>query len=42
MKFERMDEVKRLAVFFFYDKDGVVDDYIPYLLRDLNRTSVSC
>ena len=37
MKFERMDEVKRLAIYFFYDKDGVVDDYIPYLLRDLNE-----
>ena len=35
MKFKRLDEIKRLAIFFFYDKDGVVDEYIPYLLRDL-------
>ena len=28
---------KRLAIYFFYDKDGVVDDYIPFLLKDLNE-----
>ncbi len=26
---------KRLAIFSFYDKDGIVDGYIPYLLEDL-------
>lgn len=25
----------RLAIFFFYDKDGIVDDYISYLLENL-------
>ncbi len=29
--------IKRLAIFFFYDKDGIVDDYIPYMLNDLNK-----
>lgn len=26
------DTCKRLGIFFFYDKDGVVDDYVPTLL----------
>ena len=28
--------MKRLCIYFFYDKDGIVDDYIPYLLRRLH------
>jgi len=28
-------EIKRLAIFFFYDKDGIVDDYIPFMLTIL-------
>ncbi len=28
---------KRLLIFFFYDKAGVVDAYIPYLLDDLKK-----
>ena len=27
----------RLGIFVFYDKDGIVDDYIPYLLCDLKE-----
>lgn len=27
----------RLAIYFFYDKDGIVDDYIPYMLNDLKK-----
>ena len=27
--------MKRLGIYFFYDKDGVVDDYIPFFLRQL-------
>jgi Lipopolysaccharide biosynthesis protein len=30
-------EIKRLAIYFFYDKDGIVDDYIPYMLTDLKK-----
>ena len=37
MKFEHSGEVRRLAIYFFYDKEGVVDDYIPYLLKDLKE-----
>lgn len=28
---------KRLAVYFIYDKDGIVDDYIIYQLKDLGK-----
>lgn len=28
---------KRLAIFFFYDKKGIVDRYVPYLLEDLKK-----
>lgn len=28
---------KRLAIFLYYDKDGIVDDYIPYLINDLKQ-----
>lgn len=37
MKFEKESGMKRLAIFFFYDKEGIVDDYIPYMLKDLNQ-----
>ena len=38
MILNKKKEIKRLAIFFLYDKDGVVDDYIPYMLNDLNKT----
>ena len=25
--------MKRLMIYFFYDKDGIVDDYVPYFLE---------
>lgn len=31
------DAIKRLGIFVFYDKDGIVDDYIPYLLNDISE-----
>ena len=30
-------DIKRLAIYFFYDNDGIVDDYILYMLADLNK-----
>ena len=27
----------RLAVYCFYDRDGVVDDYVVYFLRELRK-----
>ena len=35
MKLDITQPIRRIAIYFFYDKDGIVDDYIPYLLRDL-------
>ncbi len=29
--------MKRLAIYFFFDKDGIVDDYVPYFLQNLNK-----
>jgi rhamnosyltransferase len=29
--------VKRLGIYFFYDKDGIVDDYNLFLLNDLKE-----
>ena len=37
MKFSQTDKIKRLAIYFFYDRDGIVDDYIPTLLEDLSK-----
>ncbi len=31
------ENAKRLAVFAYYDEDGAVDDYIPYLLEQVGR-----
>ena len=30
-------EKKRIAVLVSYDKDGMIDDYIPYMMRDLQE-----
>ena len=32
------DTVKRLGICFFYDQDGIVDDYVTYLLDDLIKS----
>ena len=29
--------MKRLGIFFFFEKNGYVDDFILYYLRDLNK-----
>lgn len=34
---ESKERKKRLGVFVFYDKDGIVDDYVIYLLNDLKE-----
>lgn len=30
-------DIKRLIIYFFYDKDGIVDRYVPYMLRDMRK-----
>ena len=31
------ETARRLAIYFFYDKKGVVDGYVPYFLEDLKK-----
>ncbi|MDD2218443.1 MAG: rhamnan synthesis F family protein [Eubacteriales bacterium] len=35
MILEKGNPIKRLGIFVFYDKDGIVDDYVIYLLNDM-------
>lgn len=37
MKLDQKENIKRLVIYFFYDKDGVVDRYVPYMLDDLKK-----
>lgn len=30
-----MADMNRIGIYFFYDKDGIVDDYVPYFLKKL-------
>lgn len=30
-------DAKRLLIYFFYDKDGIIDRYIPYILADMKK-----
>ena len=39
MKLIKNDGIKRLILFFMYDKDGIIDDYIVYMLEQLNKVS---
>lgn len=32
-----LEKLKRLAIYFFYDESGIVDDYVPYFLADLKK-----
>ncbi|URN95426.1 MAG: rhamnan synthesis F family protein [Candidatus Pristimantibacillus lignocellulolyticus] len=31
------EKLNRLGIFFFYDKDGIVDDYITFMLKDMTQ-----
>ena len=31
--------MKRLAVFFFFDQDGIADSYVDYFLADLAKNA---
>ena len=33
----RSRDAKRLVIYFFYDRRGVVDRYVPYFLEDVKR-----
>lgn len=30
--------IRRCAIFLFFDKDGIVDDYIPHMIRELHKS----
>lgn len=30
-------DINRLVIYFFYDKDGIVDDYVTYMLDDVRK-----
>ncbi len=33
MKLNKKEDIKRAGIYFFYDKDGIVDDYVFYFLE---------
>ncbi len=37
MKLDQKKQVNRLVIYFFYDADGVVDRYVPYMLEDVKK-----
>lgn len=37
MKLDQNKEIKRLVIYFFYDGDGIVDRYVPYMLEDVKK-----
>lgn len=37
MRLDTLEHINRLIIYFFYDKDGIVDRYVPYMLEDLNK-----
>ena len=38
MKLNQKKRVRRLVIYFFYDADGIVDRYVPYMLEDISRS----
>lgn len=39
MKLSQNKTVKRLVLYFFYDKEGIVDSYVPYMLEGMQKCS---
>ncbi len=37
MKLDHLKDINRLVIYFFYDADGVVDRYVPYMLEDVKK-----
>ena len=37
MKLDNISNVNRLLIYFFYDADGIVDRYVPYMLEALRE-----
>lgn len=37
MKLDQKKRIDRLVIYFFYDADGIVDRYVPYMLEDVRK-----
>ena len=37
MRLDQKEKINRLVIYFFYDADGIVDRYVPYMLEDVNK-----
>jgi len=37
MKLDQKSDIKRLVIYFFFDADGIVDRYVPYMLEDVKK-----
>lgn len=35
MRLDKKTTINRLVIYFFYDADGIVDRYVPYMLKDI-------
>lgn len=35
MRLDQKTKINRLVIYFFYDADGIVDRYVPYMLEDI-------
>lgn len=35
MRLDHKTKIERLVIYFFYDADGIVDRYVPYMLEDI-------
>ena len=39
MKLDSKKDIKRLVIYFLYDKDGIVDRYVIYMLEAMKKNS---
>lgn len=37
MRLDNKKSINRLVIYFFYDADGIVDRYVPYMLNDIKK-----
>ena len=37
MRLDHKEGISRLVIYFFYDADGIVDRYVPYMLADIKK-----
>ena len=37
MRLDQLKTINRLVIYFFFDQDGIVDRYVPYMLNDMRK-----